>query len=130
MVSPGEIPGEKDWSFQPKAYWGKPERHGKSFPSDSWFKTGDIAVFGMQVTIKIWWDSIDIYQVGGYNFKLEIWRSHPVHNAQIKRLCLLLDIPDTEWVNWSAAALINPLLTLIQRANVLGLKNECLPKNT
>jgi malonyl-CoA/methylmalonyl-CoA synthetase len=100
---PGEIQVKGPGVF--KAYWGKPDATEKSFTSDGWFKTGDIAVFDASYYKILGRDSIDIIKSGGYKISAleieEVIRTHP----QIKD-CAVVGIPDTEWGELVVAALI------------------------
>jgi malonyl-CoA/methylmalonyl-CoA synthetase len=100
---PGEIQVKGPGVF--KAYWGKPEATQKTFTSDGWFKTGDIAKFDAGYYKILGRDSIDIIKSGGYKISAleieEVIRTHP----QIKD-CAVVGIPNTEWGELVVAALI------------------------
>ena len=102
-AEPGEIQVKGPGVF--KAYWGKPEATQKTFTSDGWFKTGDIAKFDAGYYKILGRDSIDIIKSGGYKISAleieEVIRTHPL----IKD-CAVVGIPNTEWGELLVAALI------------------------
>lgn len=86
-------------------YWNKPEATQKSFTSDGWFKTGDVAVVEEGYYRILGRDSIDIIKSGGYKISAleieEILRTHPVVAD-----CSVVGVPNEEWGELVAAALI------------------------
>jgi malonyl-CoA/methylmalonyl-CoA synthetase len=86
-------------------YWGKPEATEKTFTTDGWFKTGDIAVVERGYYRILGRDSIDIIKSGGYKISAleieEILRTHPALSD-----CSVVGLPDEEWGEIVAAALI------------------------
>jgi len=106
LVNPGE-PGEihiKGPSVF-KEYWGKPEATQKSFTSEGWFRTGDIAILDDGYYRILGRDSIDIIKSGGFKISAleieEVLRKHP----SIKD-CGVIGIPNEEWGELVAAALV------------------------
>jgi malonyl-CoA/methylmalonyl-CoA synthetase len=101
---PGEIQVKGPSVF--KKYWGKSEATAKAFTSDGWFKTGDITVVENGYYRILGRDSVDIIKSGGYKISAleieEILRKHP----QIKD-CGVVGIPDEEWGELVAAALVS-----------------------
>lgn len=107
---PGEIQIKGPSVF--KEYWGKPEATAKSFTSDGWFKTGDIAVVEEGYFRILGRDSVDIIKSGGYKISAleieEVLRKHP----EIKD-CAVVGIPNEEWGELVAGALVvNSILSL------------------
>lgn len=88
-----------------KEYWGKPEATAKAFTSDGWFKTGDIAVVEDGYFKILGRDSVDIIKSGGYKISAleieEVLRKYP----GVKD-CGVIGIPDEEWGELVAAALV------------------------
>ena len=88
-----------------KEYWGKPETTAKAFTSDGWFKTGDIAVVEDGYFKILGRDSVDIIKSGGYKISAleieEVLRKYP----GVKD-CGVIGIPDEEWGELVAAALV------------------------
>lgn len=100
---PGEIQVRGGNVF--KEYWGKPEATAKAFTSDDWFKTGDIAIVEDGYFKILGRDSVDIIKSGGYKISAleieEVLRKYP----GIKD-CGVIGIPDEEWGELVAAALV------------------------
>ncbi|MCR9016828.1 acyl-CoA synthetase [Aquiflexum gelatinilyticum] len=100
---PGEIQVRGGNVF--KEYWGKPEATAKAFTSDGWFKTGDIAVVEDGYFKILGRDSVDIIKSGGYKISAleieEVLRKYP----GVKD-CGVIGIPDEEWGELVAAALV------------------------
>ena len=100
---PGEIQIKGASVF--KKYWGKAEATAKTFTTDGWFKTGDIAVVEDGYYRILGRDSVDIIKSGGYKISAleieEVLRKHPL----IKD-CGVVGIPDEEWGELVVAALI------------------------
>lgn len=88
-----------------KEYWQKPEATQKTFTSNGWFKTGDIAVFENGSYRILGRNSVDIIKSGGYKISAleieEVLRTHP----KIKE-CGVVGIPDEEWGEIIGASLI------------------------
>lgn len=103
---PGEIQVKGSGVF--KEYWGKPEATVKTFTSDGWFKTGDIAQLDSEYYKILGRDSIDIIKSGGYKISAleieEVIRTHP----HIKD-CAVVGIPNPEWGELVVAALISDI---------------------
>jgi malonyl-CoA/methylmalonyl-CoA synthetase len=103
-AEPGEIQVKGPGVF--KAYWGKPGATQKTFTSDGWFKTGDIAKFDAGYYKILGRDSIDIIKSGGYKISAleieEVVRTYP----HIKD-CAVVGIPNTEWGELVVAALVS-----------------------
>ncbi|WP_111669597.1 acyl-CoA synthetase [Algoriphagus litoralis] len=101
---PGEIQVKGPSVF--KEYWGKNEATQKAFTSDGWFMTGDIAVIEDGYFRILGRDSVDIIKSGGYKISAleieEVLRKHP----EIQD-CGVVGIPDEEWGELVAAALIS-----------------------
>ncbi len=100
---PGEIQVKGDNVFL--EYWNKPEATAKAFTEDGWFKTGDIAIVENGYYRILGRDSIDIIKSGGYKISAleieEILRTHPSIAD-----CSVVGLPDEEWGELVAAALI------------------------
>jgi malonyl-CoA/methylmalonyl-CoA synthetase len=100
---PGEIQVKGPSVF--KEYWGNPSATLKTFTTDGWFKTGDIAVIEEGYFRILGRDSVDIIKSGGYKISAleieEILRTHP-HISD----CGVVGIPDEEWGELVAAAVI------------------------
>lgn len=100
---PGEIQIKGPSVF--KEYWGKAEATAKTFTSDGWFKTGDIAIVEEGYYRILGRDSVDIIKSGGYKISAleieEVLRKHPL----IKD-CSVVGVPDEEWGELVVAALI------------------------
>lgn len=109
---PGEIQIKGPSVF--KEYWGKAEATAKTFTSDGWFKTGDIAVIEAGYFRILGRDSVDIIKSGGYKISAleieEVLRKHPL----IKD-CGVVGVPDEEWGELVVAAII-PLGEIDTRA--------------
>jgi malonyl-CoA/methylmalonyl-CoA synthetase len=101
---PGEIQIKGPSVF--KEYWGKPEATAKSFTSDAWFKTGDIAVIEEDYFKILGRDSVDIIKSGGYKISAleieEVLRRHPAVKD-----CGVVGIADQEWGELVVAALVS-----------------------
>jgi malonyl-CoA/methylmalonyl-CoA synthetase len=100
---PGEIQVKGASVFQ--EYWGKPEATAKSFTTDGWFRTGDIAVVEEGYFRILGRDSVDIIKSGGYKISAleieEVLRTHPaIHD------CGVVGLPDEEWGELVAAAIL------------------------
>jgi malonyl-CoA/methylmalonyl-CoA synthetase len=104
-AEPGEIQIKGPNVF--KEYWNKPEATAKSFTSDGWFMTGDIAVVENGYYRILGRDSVDIIKSGGYKISAleieEVLRKHPEISD-----CCVVGIPDEEWGEVVAAAVITP----------------------
>ena len=100
---PGEIQVKGPGVF--KEYWGKPEATQKTFTSDGWFKTGDIAQLNGGYYKILGRDSIDIIKSGGYKISAleieEILRTH-----LLIKDCAVVGIPNPEWGELVVAALV------------------------
>ena len=87
-------------------YWRKPEVTQKSFSTDGWFKTGDIAVVEEGYYRILGRNSVDIIKSGGYKISSleieEVLRTHPM----IKD-CAVVGLDDEEWGEVVAAALVS-----------------------
>jgi malonyl-CoA/methylmalonyl-CoA synthetase len=100
---PGEIQIKGSSVF--REYWGKPEATAKSFTSDSWFKTGDIAVIEAGYFKILGRDSVDIIKSGGYKISAleieEVLRKNPAVKD-----CGVVGIADPEWGELVVAAVV------------------------
>jgi malonyl-CoA/methylmalonyl-CoA synthetase len=100
---PGEIQVRGDNVFL--EYWGQPEATRKSFITDDWFKTGDVAVLEDGYYRIMGRSSVDIIKSGGYKISAleieEVLRTHP----QIQD-CAVVGLDDEEWGEVVAAALV------------------------
>ena len=87
-----------------KEYWQKPEATEAAFV-DSWFRSGDIAVFNEGSYKILGRDSVDIIKSGGYKISAleieDVLRQHPL----IKD-CAVVGLPDEEWGEIVAASLV------------------------
>ena len=85
-------------------YWNKPEATNKSFTSDGWFKTGDVAVIEDGYYRIMGRNSVDIIKSGGYKISAleieEVLRTHP----NIKD-CAVVGLENEEWGELVAAAI-------------------------
>ena len=108
-----------------KEYWNKPEITHAAFTSDGWFKTGDIAIF-KEGYYKIIGRNLDIIKSGGYKLSAleieEVLRSYPGISD-----CGVVGIPDEEWGELVAAALIIDGDSFTERELILWLSNK-LPR--
>ena len=105
IVEPG-IPGE----IQVKGpnvfseYWQRPKETENCF-QQGWFKTGDVAILENGIYKILGRNSVDIIKTGGYKVSaLEIegiLHTHP----DIKE-CAVIGIPDSEWGECVAVALV------------------------
>ena len=114
-----EVPEGKSGEIQVKGpnvfneYWQKPEATQKTFTSDGWLKTGDIALIANDYIRILGRNSVDIIKSGGYKISAleieEVLRTYP----NIKD-CGVVGIPDEEWGELVAASLIldNPTKTV------------------
>ncbi|MBK9512021.1 MAG: acyl-CoA synthetase [Cytophagaceae bacterium] len=104
-TEPGEIQVKGSNVF--KEYWNKPEATKKSFTDDGWFMTGDIAVVENGYYRILGRDSVDIIKSGGYKISAleieEVLRKHPEISD-----CCVVGIPDEEWGEVVAAAVLSP----------------------
>lgn len=100
---PGEIQVRGATVF--REYWNRPEATRDAFTDDGWFRTGDIAVFDLGSYRILGRDSVDIIKSGGYKISAleieEVLRRHPAI-----RDCAVVGIPDEEWGEIVAAALV------------------------
>ncbi|MBN7810750.1 acyl-CoA synthetase [Algoriphagus sp. H41] len=103
LGQPGEIQIKGPSVF--REYWGKAEATAKSFTSDGWFKTGDVAVIEDGYYRILGRDSVDIIKSGGYKISAleieEVLRKHPAVKD-----CGVVGIPDEEWGELVSAALV------------------------
>jgi malonyl-CoA/methylmalonyl-CoA synthetase len=104
MNEPGEIQVSGENVFL--EYWQQPEATQKSFTTDGWFKTGDVAVVEEGYFRILGRSSIDIIKSGGYKISAleieEVLRSHP----NVKD-CAVVGIDDKEWGEVVAAAIVS-----------------------
>jgi malonyl-CoA/methylmalonyl-CoA synthetase len=86
-------------------YWRNPEATAKAFTPDGWFRTGDVAVVEDGYYRILGRDSVDIIKSGGYKISAleieEVLRSHDSVTD-----CSVVGLPDEEWGELVAAALI------------------------
>lgn len=88
-----------------KEYWGKPDATREAFTEDGWFKTGDIAINNGGDYKIIGRRSIDIIKSGGYKLSaLEI--EEVLREYELVKDCAVVGIPDEEWGEIAAAALV------------------------
>ena len=100
--TPGEIEVRGPSVFQ--EYWGKPEATRNAF-RNGWFRTGDTAVFENGAYRILGRSSIDILKTGGHKVSaLEIEEELRQHPAIVE--CAVVGVPDEEWGERVAAALI------------------------
>jgi malonyl-CoA/methylmalonyl-CoA synthetase len=99
---PGEIEVRGDTVFG--EYWRRPEETASSF-SEGWFHTGDIAVMEDGAYRILGRSSVDIIKTGGYKVSAleieEVLRTHPAVAD-----CAVVGVPDPEWGERVAAALV------------------------
>jgi len=85
-------------------YWGKPEATSDAF-RNGWFRTGDMAVNEDGVYRILGRTSIDILKTGGHKVSAleveEVLRDHPAIAE-----CAVVGVPDPEWGQRVAAALV------------------------
>lgn len=88
-----------------KEYWNKPKETQRTFTSDGWFKTGDIAIYKEGSYKILGRNSVDIIKSGGYKISAleieDVLRAHPMVKD-----CGVVGIPDEEWGEIVAASLI------------------------
>ena len=113
VVEPG-IPGE----IQVKGpnvfseYWQRPKETKKSF-QQGWFKTGDVAILENGIYKILGRNSVEIIKSGGYKVSaLEIEGILQTHR-DIKE-CAVIGIPDAEWGESVAVALVLKTKTVFQ----------------
>ena len=98
----GEIEVRGDTVFG--EYWRRPEETASAF-ADGWFRTGDIAVVEEGAYRILGRSSVDIIKTGGYKVSAleieEVLRTHPAVAD-----CAVVGIPDPEWGERVAAALV------------------------
>lgn len=100
--NPGEIEVRGPSVFH--EYWGKAEATQKAF-RNGWFRTGDTAVFENGAYRILGRSSIDILKTGGHKVSaLEIEEELRQHPAIVE--CAVVGVPDEEWGERVAAALI------------------------
>lgn len=105
---PGEIRVRGESVFL--EYWRRPEETKKSFTTDGWFRTGDVAVIENGYYRILGRNSVDIIKSGGYKISAleieEVLRTH----ADIAD-CAVVGLEDVEWGEVVAAALVirNPV---------------------
>lgn len=87
------------------SYWQRPEETIKSFTSDGWFKTGDIAILENDNYKILGRNSTDIIKSGGYKISAleieEVLRTHPSIVD-----CAVVGIENEEWGELVVAALV------------------------
>ncbi len=86
-------------------YWNKPQATKEAFTPDGWFKTGDMAILNRGSYKILGRTSVDIIKSGGYKISAleieEVLRDYP----GIKD-CAVVGLPDEEWGEMVAAALV------------------------
>lgn len=86
-------------------YWENPTATQKAFTTDSWFKSGDIAILIDGYYKILGRDSVDIIKSGGYKISAleieDVLRKHPAVSD-----CAVVGIPDLEWGELVVAALV------------------------
>lgn len=89
-------------------YWQKDQATREAFTQDGWFKTGDIALLNDAYYKILGRDSVDIIKSGGYKISaLEIEDILLQHKSIHE--CGVVGLPDEEWGEIVAAALITEL---------------------
>lgn len=100
--TPGEIQVKGPGVF--RKYWRRPEATAAAF-QDGWFRSGDIAVIEEGAYRILGRNSVDIIKSGGYKISAleveEMLRAHPAI-----RECAVVGLPDDEWGERVAAALV------------------------
>lgn len=100
---PGEIQVRGENVFL--EYWRQPEATKKAFTSDSWFRTGDVAVVEDGYYRILGRNSVDIIKSGGYKISAleieEVLRTHPDIID-----CAVVGLEDVEWGEVVAAAIM------------------------
>jgi malonyl-CoA/methylmalonyl-CoA synthetase len=85
-------------------YWRKPEATRDAF-RDGWFRTGDVALVENGYYRILGRNSVDILKTGGYKVSAleveEVLRTHPAVAE-----CAVVGLPDDEWGDRVAAALV------------------------
>jgi malonyl-CoA/methylmalonyl-CoA synthetase len=106
-----EVPSDQPGEIQIKGanvfkeYWQKEEATKKSFTSDGWFRTGDIAVVEDGYYKILGRDSIDIIKSGGYKISaLEI--EEVLRTYEGIKDCSVVGVADEEWGELVVAALV------------------------
>jgi malonyl-CoA/methylmalonyl-CoA synthetase len=99
---PGEIEIRGGTVF--REYWNRPDVTREAF-RDGWFRTGDVAVVEDGAYRILGRNSVDIIKTGGYKVSAleieEVLRTHP-----LIRECAVVGIPDDEWGEQVAAAVV------------------------
>jgi len=86
-------------------YWQKPEATRKTFTSDGWFKTGDIAIVENGYYRIMGRNSVDIIKSGGYKISaLEIEEVLRLYDSIDD--CAVVGINDDEWGELIVAAIV------------------------
>ncbi len=139
--TPGEIQIKGPGVFL--EYWQKPAATQAAFTADGWFRTGDVAEKNDGLYRILGRDSVDIIKSGGYKISaLEIEAVLLRHEAVAE--CAVVGVPDEEWGEVVAAAVVSPqekpdfaaLASWLQeripgyRVPRRWLHLEALPKNT
>ncbi|MFT5998084.1 MAG: malonyl-CoA/methylmalonyl-CoA synthetase [Neolewinella sp.] len=103
--TPGEIQVKGPSVFL--EYWQKITATAEAFTSDGWFQTGDIAELNDGLYRILGRDSVDIIKSGGYKISaLEIEAVLLRHDDVAE--CAVVGIPDQEWGEVIAAAIVSP----------------------
>ena len=106
-------------------YWNLPEATAKSFTSDGWFKTGDVAVVSDGYFKILGRSSVDIIKSGGYKLSaIEIEEVLRQHEAITD--CSVVGIEDAAWGELVCAALV--LKKDVSTSDVEQWINGLLPK--
>lgn len=88
-----------------QTYWGRPEDTAAAFTADGYFRTGDVAVCEDGSYRILGRASVDILKTGGYKVSaLEIEACLRAHPAVAD--CAVVGIPDSEWGQRVAAAVV------------------------
>ena len=100
---PGEILIKGPSVFE--EYWQKPKATSQAFTKDGWFLTGDVAILNNGSYKILGRNSVDIIKSGGYKISAleieDVLRKHPGVQD-----CAVVGIPDEEWGEIIAAALV------------------------
>ena len=107
-------------------YWNKPEATKEAFTTDGWFKTGDMAVLNDKAYKILGRTSVDIIKSGGYKISaLEI--EEVLRNYSGIKDCAVVGLPDEEWGEIVAAALVTDIKSLDPDRLTTWLKEKLPP---
>ncbi|MEX1184790.1 MAG: acyl-CoA synthetase [Gemmatimonadota bacterium] len=107
--TPGEIEVRGPGVF--REYWRRPDATRDAFRAGGWFRTGDVAVIDSGYYRILGRSSVDIIKTGGYKVSAleieEVLRTHPGI-----RECAVVGVPDDEWGERVAAAIVGDTAAL------------------